>query len=179
MGLLKGLPADYVLNTKQYGKVTIHATPRDVNVPAAGELAGKRVANSKTPTQGQLGVIQATLRENASDVNVRETRLLFNLGYNTGGNVAIEIPGYSLTNPRNQKDLANALGESIWNGTIKVADPEEKSDLAFVLNSYLTVGQVNPWIMIDGIYNEPDEPKVVFPAKAYWRDPQAEMPGGE
>ena len=161
MGLLKGLPADYVLNTKQYGKVTIHATPRDVNVPAVGELAGKRVANSKTPTEGQLSVIQATLRENVSDINVRETRLLFNLGYNTGGKVVVEIPGYSLIDPRNQKDLTRVLGESIWNGTIKVADPEEKSDLAFVLNSYLTVGQVDPWIMIDGIYNEPEAGRFV------------------
>ena len=161
MGLLKGLPADYVLNTKYYGKVTIHATPRDVNVPAAGELAGKRVANSKTPTEAELSVVQSTLRANASDINVRETRLLFNLGLNAGGNVAIEIPGYSLINPRNQKDLANVLGESIWNGTIKVADPEEKSDLEFVLNSYLTVGQVDPWIMIDGIYNEPEAGRFV------------------
>ena len=175
MGLLKGLPADYVLDTKQYGKVTIHATPRDVNVPEAGELAGKRVANSKTPTLAQLGVIQATLRENVSDINVNETRLLSNLGFNTGGNVVIEIPGYSLINPGNQKDLANTLGESIWNGTIKVADPKENADLQFVLNRYLTVGQEDPWITMDRIL---DEEPVVFSAPAYWRDPRAEMPGG-
>ena len=174
MGILKGLPVEYVLDTQEYGKVTINATPNGINVPEAGtgKFDSKTVNDRRPPVQPdeyEMVTLYAVFRANKSHVDVHDTRLLYDLGYNTGGKIVLETPDYEyaawMWDARHQKELVSYVQDQISDGTIAVANPQEKLDLQHILTYYLKKGEEDPISNLEQ-----------YAARARERD---EMPYGE